>query len=277
MWKWLNNAKGARQPVVADQGYYGGTFNEGGYENSGYNRTQSPLKRNQPPPKPRREDMESELLSLPFEATAPQQPPPRNSSFRPVSSIYSEPSPDKPTSRFSRDSYTIQKHTYTEEVSSPSSPDFAAVKHPNAEDDDVSPIDKMPDMSKLGFGRQRSNRLSSSHVTSSIPVLRREKKHNQIAAAASNFVSRKKVKNGRKGRKTVDLRWDFYSGEITTSKKSKPQSVKPGEFTPPGLRSTRIAPMRNESNINGPPKQHSSFEEQVQKLKNHTAPSKRPE
>jgi hypothetical protein len=65
MWKRLNNPKGARQPVAA-QGHESGTF-EGGYGyTAGLNRTQSPPDRTQPPPRPAREEMQSELPNLPL-------------------------------------------------------------------------------------------------------------------------------------------------------------------------------------------------------------------
>jgi len=110
----------------------------------------------------------------------------------------------------------------------------------NAEDDGVSPIDDMPDTSRLNFARKPSSRPGSSSKTaaSNIPVMRREKRRNQVAAAAQNFVARKQVgdgTNGPSGRIAVDPRWDPYSGEITTSDKGKPQSVKPGQFAAPSL------------------------------------------
>ena len=150
----------------------------------------------------------------------------------------------------------------------------------NSKDQEVSPIDEVPDISRLGMGRPSSRPGSSSKPPSSnIPVLRREKKRNQVAAAAANLVTRKEI-GGEKGRKTADVRWDPYSGEQTTSEKGKPQSVKPGQFTPPGLRSTRGqsgTALGNESSITAAPKNHTSFGERVRKLKVSNAPTERPE
>lgn len=282
MWKRLNNTKGARQPAVADPGFHE-IIDERGYAGSTFNRTQSPSDRNRPPPRPPREDeMQSGHPTLSLEPSPPPPPQHRDSSFRPASSIYSQPSPNQVNSRFPHSSYG-NPTTYTEEeVSPPSSPDVRAVKrslHPD--DDEVSPIDDMPDISKLGFGRPSSRPGSSSKQPSSnIPILRREKRRNQVAAAASNFVSRKEVGDGVKGRMTVDPRWDPYSGEITTSDKGKPQSVKPGQFYPPGLRQVHKpsgAVLGYEANVSGPPKANTSFGERVRKLKTQNAPAERPE
>jgi len=99
-----------------------------------------------------------------------------------------------------------------------------------------------------------------------------------VAAAAANLVTRKEVGNANR-RSVVDPRWDPYSGEITNSDKGKPQSVKPGQFTPPGLRSVHPSGvvLGNESKISGPPKAHQSFGERVRKLKTQNAPVEKPE
>lgn len=73
-----------------------------------------------------------------------------------------------------------------------------------------------------------------------------------------------------KGRKTVDPRWDPYSGEITTNEKGKPQSVKPGTFAPPGLRQIHQPTglvLGNESSITGGTKSHTSFSDRIRNLK----------
>lgn len=139
----------------------------------------------------------------------------------------------------------------------------------------------MPDSLPLGTGRPSSRPGSSSKPPSSnIPVLRREKRRNQVAAAAANLVTRKEIGGAQKGGKIVDVRWDPYSGEQTTSEKGKPQSVKPGEFTPPGLRSIQgstSTALGNESSITAAPKPHTSFGERVRKLKGSNEPTERPE
>ena len=148
--------------------------------------------------------------------------------------------------------------------------------------EEVSPIDEMPDLSNLGFDRPSGIiDPSAKPPSSSIPVLRREKRRNQVAAAAANLITRKEIGDAPKVRETVDPRWDPYSGEITSSDKGKPQTAKPGQFVPPGLRpihkTTRIA-LGNESSISSGQRHHQSFGDRVRKLKhNHNAPAERPE
>jgi len=96
--------------------------------------------------------------------------------------------------------------------------------------------------------------------------MRREKKRNQVAAAAQNLVNRKDV--GASQRPTKDPRWDPYSGEITTSDRGKPQSAKPGQFTPPALRpANRGSNLGYDANISAAPKVQQSFTDRMRKLK----------
>ena len=150
----------------------------------------------------------------------------------------------------------------------------------------------MPDVNRPNFsqnkppsrqdGRPGSRPGSSSKGPSSnIPVLRREKRRNQVAAAAANLVTRNEVDDGPqgRGRQAVDPRWDPYSGEITTSEKGKPQSVKPGQFTAlrPVHKETGI-PLGNDTNVSSGPKAHTSFGDRVRRLKSNTAaPVEKPE
>lgn len=235
---------------------------------------------NKKPERPRREDeMDPKVLPrLPFEAVPPQEN--RDSRFRPASSIYSQPSPNPINTRFPQNSYQTPSYTEEEEVSPQSSPELGPVKNrsQSQEGDGVSPIDEMPDISHLALGRPSSG---SKPPSSNIPILRREKR-NQVAAAAANLVSRKQVGENPRGRVAHDPRWDPYSGEITTSDRGKPQSVKPGTFSPPGLRSVHKETglvLGNESSITTTaPKTHTSFGDRVRRLKsNHTAPVERPE
>jgi hypothetical protein len=142
-----------------------------------------------------------------------------------------------------------------------------------ADDGDVSPIDEMPDISKVEFNRP-SSRLANP--TSSIPVLRREAKRNQVAAAAANFVSRKGFGDRPKGRISKNPKFDPYTGEVTTSERGKPQSAKPGEFVPPGVLNVHNGmTMGNETIVSGAPKQHTSFSDRVRNFKG--AAPERPE
>jgi hypothetical protein len=143
----------------------------------------------------------------------------------------------------------------------------------------------MPDVSHLDLGGQNDRPGSSSRPpTSNIPILRREKRRNQVApqvSAGAPVVGRKEIGEAPKGRKTIDPRWDPYSGEITTSDRGKPQSVKPGTFTPPGLRPVHAPTgtiLGNVSSITGGTKAHTSFSDRVRKLKNkNEVPAERPE
>lgn len=145
----------------------------------------------------------------------------------------------------------------------------------------------MPDLSRLDVRQSDSRPNHSNPPSSSIPVLRREKRRNQVAAqvtaAAQNLVTRKEVWDTTKGRTTVNPKWDPYSGEITTSDKGKPQSVKPGAFQPPGLRfihpQTGMV-LGNESSVTGGAKAPLSFSDRVRKLgvtTRNEVPVERPE
>ena len=153
----------------------------------------------------------------------------------------------------------------------------------------MSPIDATPDASTIRFGK--ASDIQNSHTgavsgggtnrkpaPSSIPQLRKEKRRSQVAATAANLVQRKQVGDAPQGRQTSDVRWDPYSGEITTSNRGKPQSVKPGEFTPPGARSSQASSaLGNQTNISGPIKPSMTFGERVRKLKPLNTPVEKPE
>ncbi|PMD48802.1 hypothetical protein L207DRAFT_522133 [Hyaloscypha variabilis F] len=283
MWKRLNNLQG-RQPVSPVDT----TYNEkhSGSAGLGIDRVQSPPGRGRPPPRPPREDMPPrQSAHLPFQEQPPPPPEHRDSKFRPTSSIYSQPSPNPITTRFSRNQYTSQQSSYPEEeVSPPSSPEFDGSMKKSSQFEPVSPIEEMPDVNKLSIGQNRPPSRpgsSSKGPSSNIPVLRREKRRNQVAAAAANLVTRKGVDDGPqgRGRQAVDPRWDPYSGEITTSDKGKPQSVKPGQFTAlrPVHRETGIT-LGNDTSVSSGQKAHTSFGDRVRRLKSNTAaPVEKPE
>jgi hypothetical protein len=141
----------------------------------------------------------------------------------------------------------------------------------------------MPDINRLNFGQNRPPaRPGLKGPSSNIPVLRREKRRNQVAAAAANLVTRKEVVDDSpqgRGRQAVDPRWDPYSGEITTSDNGKQQSVKPGQFAAlrPVHKETGIV-LGNESSVSSGPKAHTSFGDRVRRLKSNTAaPVEKPE
>ncbi|PQE17037.1 hypothetical protein CJF30_00003766 [Rutstroemia sp. NJR-2017a BBW] len=232
-----------------------------------------------PPPRPKRDDAPKGLPLLPFTVVPPMHSRQNSHNDRPVSSVYSQQSPSAFHDQFPYNTYAKPMTPDTADVSPPSSPELDGHRS-NAnryQDHEVSPIDEIPDVSRLGFGKTRENENSNSRLkppSSSIPVMRREKRRNQVAAAAANLLARKDAGDGSKGRKTADVRWDPYSGEQTTSEKGKPQSVKPGEFSTPGHPS--IGKMGNTSIISAAPKPQMSFGERVRKLKSN-APIEKPE
>ncbi len=146
------------------------------------------------------------------------------------------------------------------------------------DESDVSPIDEMPNNSRLRI--RPSSRNGSKPPPSNIPALRREKRRNQVAQVAMNLVTRKEIGgNSLKETSTADPRWDPYSGEQTKSQNEKPQNVKPGQFPPPGPRSAHDGtgrPFGNRSIITAPQKVQKSFVERVRDLKINS-PTERPE
>lgn len=289
----MNNPRGTRPPISDPKAI--DSFIEDPYGGSGLGIVHRKLSPQDvfsaPPQRPPREDQR--IPRLPFE---PVQLPPsahnnQHSDFRPVSSIYSQPSPNPITTKFARDQYETTSTLYTDDegVSPPSSPEFDGGarqrRQYQSQDNEVSPIDEMPDVSRLELAPPSGRPGSSSKTSSSnIPTLRREKRRNQVAAqvsaAASNIVSRKGVGEGSKGRPTVDPRWDPYSGEITTSDRGKPQAVKPGTFAPPGLRPVHQPTgvvLGNTSSVTGGAKPQTSFSDRVRNLKSKNAvPVERP-
>lgn len=271
MWKRLNNAKGGRPAPVEptfDQRYAG---SHGlGVE------VISPLtigQKSSTSPRSPESHMESKPIPrLPFE---PPTPPEHRSSIRPTSSIYSRPSSNVPvvtqvpagaTKRQSR-------RSYTEEVSPPSSPELGAFhQRSQNQEEDVSPIDEMPDASRLVLAQQstRPDSQASKPPSSSIPVLRREKRRNQITAAAANLVTRKEI-DGLHSRPAKNPSWDPYTGEPTTPDRGKKQSATPAQFTASGLRNTRSA-LGNETRVTAGPR-NLTFGERVRKLKNMNSPT----
>ncbi|KAI2471202.1 hypothetical protein F4781DRAFT_420773 [Annulohypoxylon bovei var. microspora] len=169
------------------------------------------------------------------------QPPPaarssnqyrHSGSARPVSSIYSQPSPDAAV--FAAQQLRLEvPHSDPNEISPPSSPDVLSPKNgPNP--GDVSPIEEIPDMSQLSVDPRG---IPRSDAHSNIPMMRRERRKNSNAAANAlrESASRERLKQPRPY--GHDVRWDPNTGEPTTdSKKGRPSQVNPQEFAQ-GLRS----------------------------------------
>ncbi|XXG94758.1 hypothetical protein Hte_001016 [Hypoxylon texense] len=150
----------------------------------------------------------------------------RNSTYgRPISSIYSQPSPDAAT--FAAQQLRVEvAYNDPNEISPPSSPDALSPRdEPNP--GDVSPIEEVPDMSQLSLdprgpfkGESRSN----------IPMMRRERRKNSDAAinALRESKSRERLKQQRPY--GHDVRWDPSTGEPTTDAKGRPSQVKPQQY-----------------------------------------------
>ncbi|TVY33312.1 hypothetical protein LOCC1_G008447 [Lachnellula occidentalis] len=268
MWKRLNNSKGARQSPYTDPKL------DERFAGSQYNTNA--------PSRPPRQDEESRVLPrLDFESVAPPPSEHHASAFRPPSSIYSQKSPDPIVTRFGASTYESPPHT--QEVSPPSSPELTSARQRNRSqnqaDEEVSPIDeKMPDVSRLGLSQQnRPDSRQDKSGGSSIPVLRREKRRDQVAAAAANLVIRKDV--GSKGRPAKDPSWDPYTGEPTTADRGKKQSTTPAQFTPPGVNIRTASGQRlgNVSSITAAPRTQLTFGERVRNLKSPTLTAERPQ
>ncbi|KAI1382288.1 hypothetical protein F4677DRAFT_401533 [Hypoxylon crocopeplum] len=170
------------------------------------------------------------------------QPPPnqhRGSSYgRPVSSIYSQPSPD--AAAFAAHQLRIEvAHNDPSEISPPSSPDALSPRdEPNP--GDVSPIDEIPDMSQLAIDPRGPSR---SEPRTNIPMMRRERRKNSDAAlnAVRETKSRERLRQQRPY--GHDVRWDPNTGEPTTDEKGRPSQVNPQEYAQGlGTRAGSVSP-----------------------------------
>ncbi|KAI1780092.1 hypothetical protein F4818DRAFT_401766 [Hypoxylon cercidicola] len=149
----------------------------------------------------------------------------RNSSYgRPVSSIYSQPSPDAATFAAQQLRVEVARNDLNE-ISPPSSPDALSPRdEPNP--GDVSPIEEIPDMSQLAL----DHRGPKGESRSNIPMMRRERRKNSDAAmnALRESKSRERIRQQRPYGN--DVRWDPSTGEPTTDAKGRPSQVKPQEY-----------------------------------------------
>jgi len=150
------------------------------------------------------------------------------------------------------------------EISPPSSPEMHAK---DALPSNSVPVDNMPPTAPPHALRPASRQESN------IPILRREKRRNQAAAAASNLVAGKDPGQPTAGlTKVSDTRWDSFSGERTSSAQGRSASVKPGEFTPV------VTNLEGTYGPSSAPKVQSSFGDRVRKLKeNNKMGGNRPE
>ncbi|KAI0596412.1 hypothetical protein F4775DRAFT_310857 [Biscogniauxia sp. FL1348] len=150
----------------------------------------------------------------------------RNSSQgRPVSSVYSQPSPDAATFA-ARQLRNEIVYSDPHQISPPSSPDISASRN-GPDPGDVSPIDETPDTSQLSSVRQAPPEKDSR---SNIPMMRRERRRTSDAAmkAIHEAKSRETLKEPRPHGN--DVRWDPNTGEPTTSVKGRPSQINPHQF-----------------------------------------------
>ncbi|KAI2629638.1 hypothetical protein GGR54DRAFT_585897 [Hypoxylon sp. NC1633] len=199
----------------------------------------------------------------------------RNSSYgRPVSSIYSQPSPD--AASFAAQQLRIQvAHHDPNDISPPSSPDALSPRdEPNP--GDVSPIDEIPDMSQLGLEPQASAR---NEARTNIPMMRRERRKNSDAAqiALRESKSRDRLKQQRPY--GHDVRWDPSTGEPTTDAKGRPSQVHPQEYAQGlGIRTDSASPPQTKHDQQG----QNSFGDRLRRIRkpsgtSQTEPAPRPE
>ncbi|OTB08736.1 hypothetical protein M426DRAFT_18814 [Hypoxylon sp. CI-4A] len=202
----------------------------------------------------------------------------RSSSYgRPVSSVYSQPSPNAATFAAQQLRVQIPQHD-PNEISPPSSPDALSPRdEPNP--GDVSPIEEVPDMSQLAIDPRGQPKNENR---SNIPMMRRERRKNSDAAmnALHESKSREKLKQQQRPY-GHDVRWDPSTGEPTTDSKGRPPSVHPQEYAQGfGNRATSVSPSQMKKSQQG----QLSFGDRLRRIRQPSgnpqpepAPAPRPE
>ncbi|KAK8089137.1 hypothetical protein PG997_004098, partial [Apiospora hydei] len=167
-------------------------------------------------------------------APAVQAPPPstqnnRNSSYgRPVSSIYSQPSPVAATFAAQQ----LRGEVYAE-ISPPSSPeDFGRPQRPN--DGDVSPIDE----GNLTMENPTAH-PGGGAVRSQIPTMRRERRKN--SDAVMHALHESKSRERLRQRNNDMVRWDKHTGEPTSHDRGLPSQVPSAQQYAQGLQARKLA------------------------------------
>ncbi|KAI8635115.1 hypothetical protein F5Y19DRAFT_482400 [Xylariaceae sp. FL1651] len=188
---------------------------------------------------------------------------------RPVSSIYSQPSPEAAVfaARQLRDDVARSDPL---EISPPSSPDIASPRDgPNP--GDVSPIDETPDMSQLA--QERTAPPPRAEPRTSIPMMRRERRKNSDAAMNSLRESKSRDRPKQPRPYGNDVRWDPRTGEPTTSAKGRPSQVNPQEYVH-GLTSRVVATSSSQDRPSQP--DTASFRDRLRPVR-QTSASPQPE
>ncbi|KAI0889860.1 uncharacterized protein GGS22DRAFT_149317 [Annulohypoxylon maeteangense] len=158
-------------------------------------------------------------------AVKPPNQPRHSGSLRPVSSVYSQPSPDAANFATQQLRLVVPDNDPIE-ISPPSSPDVLSPRDgPNP--GDVSPIEELPDMSQLSVDPRG---IPRSDARTNIPMMRRERRKNSDAAIKTlhESMSREKLKQPRPH--GHDVRWNPATGEPTTDSKGRPSQVNPQEY-----------------------------------------------
>lgn len=200
------------------------------------------------------------------------QPAPSKATFRPPSSVYSQPTPQDPVvQRFPRK----QLSRGNIDLSPLSSPEMYSTntKYRSRADEPVSPIDEDETEDKPTFPTAyQKTRLPPR----SIPALGREKRNNEAAAAAANLQARRAVSEtahvtrGAPRKTSAAPKYNPYTGEPTKDEKGRAQSVKPSAL------SGRDRPMRVISDdcpvaqtviSSAAPKVQTSFADRLRKLR----------
>ncbi|KAF9869731.1 hypothetical protein CkaCkLH20_12774 [Colletotrichum karsti] len=154
----------------------------------------------------------------------------KSNSWRPTSSVYS----------LKRDSYSspvspnfanvAARNTYVSavaDISPPSSPDMDARRDGNrTQDRNVSPIEESPDMSQLSLENSHGGQNGTPPPKSNIPMMRRERRKNQDAAAHTL----RETKSQQRLRIQRETRWDDMTGEPTSLTTGRAGQVRPQEY-----------------------------------------------
>ncbi|ETS87724.1 hypothetical protein PFICI_01552 [Pestalotiopsis fici W106-1] len=190
------------------------------------------------PPRPPRDFEHSSPLqtSAPAVQAVRQNPPPRtglepyrNSEYgRPVSSIYSQPSPAAAT--FAAEQLRGDVYSAPHEISPPSSPDDVAPRNGTHSygGGDVSPIEDTEN--RLYIMNNPPAEPSANQSRSNIPQMRRERRKNSVGAMfqSREMNSPERQKQYRPHGK--DVRWDPRTGEPTVGEKGRPSQIDPHNY-----------------------------------------------
>ncbi|KAI1083142.1 hypothetical protein F5B20DRAFT_447884 [Whalleya microplaca] len=262
---WQNSRRASKTPGTG-RGVEGGD-SQYQYSIKGGPRPQRPPRNYDYPSEHYQNQHNSNYLAAP----AVQAPPSAQNRYRssgygrPVSSVYSQPSPDAAT--FAAQQLRSEvAHNDPIEISPPSSPDALSPRDgPNA--GNVSPIDEGPDMSQLASSRPTG--APKNDARSSIPTLRRERRKNSDAAinALRDSKSREKLKQPRPY--GSDVRWDPRTGEPTTSAKGRPSQVNPHQYVQGlGTRDASASPPQLQPSQPSP----NSFSDRARRMRQASSP-----